>query len=159
MWGCAVERCRAVAGQLAGIGAATVRRREEDISEASTQGVRSGGRQRTAGSGVNGSRTRSTKRSGRRERTQAYGVVSVRKTRKHDGVDVPTWTPQHQREAEGNRFRKLPNGGPLHSLLSLITERIFSSILKLNKWGVCPDTEGGVENANYFNSCSRCERK
>ena len=106
-----------------------MRRREEDISEASTQGVRSGGRQRTAGSGVNGSRTRSTKRSGRRERTQAYGVVSVRKTRKHDGVDVPTWTPQHQREAEGNRFRKLPNGGPLHSLLSLISisGRIFSS--------------------------------
>lgn len=61
----------AVAGQLAGIGAADVRRREEDISEASAQGVRSGGRQRTAGSGVNGSRTRSLKRSGRRERTKA----------------------------------------------------------------------------------------
>lgn len=43
------------------------------------------------------------------------------------------------------------------TLSFLITERIFSSILKLNKWGVCPDTEGGVENANYFNSCSWCE--
>lgn len=41
MWGCVVERCRAVAGQLAGIGAADVRRREEDISEVSTKGSRS----------------------------------------------------------------------------------------------------------------------
>ena len=35
------EGAVAVAGQLAGIGAADVRRREEDISEASTKGSRS----------------------------------------------------------------------------------------------------------------------